>query len=152
MRRTLATIGTTLAAVCLLCGLLAQPAGAANPSLEAQVLALLQQQRSANGLPPFVVSAGLSRAAAAWSDTELAMGTIEHNPDPGAFLAPFWLRWGENVGVASSPAQLVAMWMASAPHRANILGYYNRIGVGVSLRGDGAEFATLDFELFPYWE
>lgn len=141
---------TTLAAACLLgVSLTASPATAASPPLEAEMLALVQQQRVANGLPPLVVSAGLTRAAEAWSDHQLAIGTIQHNPDPGSFLAPFWLAWGENVGMGPSPEVLMSMFMNSPEHRANILGDYNRIGVGVSLRGDGTEFVTLDFEKFP---
>jgi uncharacterized protein YkwD len=158
MKRALTHLGTTVAAAGLLSGLFGgllyglRPAGtaeAASPPLEAQMLALVQQARVANGLAPLIVSAGLTRAAETWSDHQLGVGTISHNPDPGSFLAPFWLRWGENVGVGPSPAVLMAMFMASPEHRANILGDFNRIGVGDSLRGDGSQFVTLDFELFP---
>ncbi len=126
-----------------------QASTASSPPLEAQLLALVQQQRAANGLPPLIVSAGLTRAAQSWSDYELSIGTIEHNPNPGSFLAPFWLAWGENVGMGPSVQSLMAAFMQSAPHRANILGAYNRIGVGVSPRIDGMEFVTIDFETFP---
>jgi uncharacterized protein YkwD len=146
MKRKLAQLGMPLVMTGLLGAPLASSATAADPPLEAQLLALVNADRRGNGLPALVVSAGLTQAAQAWSDHELAVGTIEHDPYPGVFLSPSWLAWGEDVGVGPSPSVVNAMFMASAPHRDNILGQYNRIGVGVSRRSDGSEFVDVEFE------
>jgi uncharacterized protein YkwD len=56
---------------------------------------------------------------------------------------------GENIIVAPghyTPEQLEAAWMASAPHRANILSRgFNVVGVGMSRGPDGRIWATVDF-------
>ncbi|HEY2430654.1 MAG TPA: CAP domain-containing protein [Acidimicrobiales bacterium] len=127
----------------------ALPATAADPSLGAQLVALTNADRAAHGLPPLVVSAGLTRAAQTWSDFELSIGTLEHVGFPAVFLAPTWQAWGENVGMGGNPGQINAAFMASPSHEANILGNYNRIGVGVSVRGDGREFVDVEFERVP---
>lgn len=43
-----------------------------------------------------------------------------------------------------SSAQIHQAWMNSADHRANILGNYNAIGIGVACNG-GQLYATEDF-------
>jgi uncharacterized protein YkwD len=153
MTRTLVRVGSVVALLCLLgtsfATVDAQPAAAANPALEAQLLTLINGDRISSGLPPLVVSAGLTRAAQNWSDFELGIGTIEHDLYPLPFLAPVWLHWGENVGVGPSPAVLNTAFMNSPLHRANILGDFNRIGVGLSLRGDGSQFVDIEFEKIP---
>ena len=53
--------------------------------------------------------------------------------------------WGENVGMAGTLRRMERMFMASAPHRANILNSaFKRIGVGVQ-RANGYAWVTLDF-------
>jgi uncharacterized protein YkwD len=51
-----------------------------------------------------------------------------------------WRSLGENLALGnpgSNAWSLEDVWMASAPHRANILGGFNRIGVGVKVDGAG---------------
>jgi len=54
---------------------------------------------------------------------------------------------GENVAYGNvSPAGLVAMWMRSSGHRANILNpKFNRLGVGAVSTSSGRVYATQDF-------
>ena len=54
---------------------------------------------------------------------------------------------GENIihgGCGISSSQLHQAWMASPLHRANILGDFNAVGVGVACNG-GELYATEDF-------
>ena len=57
---------------------------------------------------------------------------------------------GENLGVGLwSPRRMLRSWIASAPHRANLLGrHYRWIGIGISRgiwSGHAAYYVTNDF-------
>jgi len=119
---------------------------ASSPDVESQLAALVSADRTSAGLLPLVVDASLTGIARRWSDHLLATSTLAHNPSLGAELPSDWLAFGENVGVGHGAAALNTAFLASAPHRANILGDYNRIGVGVSTAPDGRDYVTLDFE------
>ena len=54
-------------------------------------------------------------------------------------------HWGENVGYGYTPATLETAFMASAPHRANILGQYTQVGVGAATGSNGMLWVTVDF-------
>jgi uncharacterized protein YkwD len=61
-------------------------------------------------------------------------GTLAEDPNSQAAIAayvPNWQLWGENVGVGPTPQSVEAALMASPPHRANILGNFTHMGVGV---------------------
>ena len=57
-----------------------------------------------------------------------------------------WHAWGENVaaGYTSVPSVFDG-WMASPGHKAQILGDYLYIGMGVSASPTGTVYWTLDF-------
>lgn len=44
--------------------------------------------------------------------------------------------WGENVGYGATIRRVHRAYMRSPAHRANVLGWWSRIGVGVVRRGD----------------
>ncbi len=56
-----------------------------------------------------------------------------------------WSRIGENVGFGPNVAALEQAFMNSAPHRANILGDYNRVGVGATRDSKGTLWVVVDF-------
>ena len=60
-------------------------------------------------------------------------GTLAEDPRAAAIAAydPSWQGEGENVGVGATPQSIEGAFMASPPHRANILGAYTHVGVGV---------------------
>ena len=103
---------------------------------ESALLTVMNQVRNAHGLRPLLADARLEGAARSHSRLMLRTGTFTH----GAFTtrirragvrAP---RIGENLawssGLASARA-IVQMWLASAPHRANLLRPgYRMVGVG----------------------
>ena len=63
--------------------------------------------------------------------------TLEHNPnlvrDVEAYVTREWTRIGENVGYGGRPGSIQDAFMASSAHRRNVLGQFNRVGVGVHL-------------------
>jgi uncharacterized protein YkwD len=141
----------------LLVSLLAAPAApAALTAGERALLIEMNRVRAAHGAPALRVDMRLERAARAHSRDMLRRGYFAH----GEFarrLAGFGARGpavGENlgwgVGPAGSPRAIVAAWLASPPHRANLLrSSFRRIGVG-RLVGTfagygGAAVVTADF-------
>jgi uncharacterized protein YkwD len=92
----------------------------------------INQDRAASGLGGLAGGGGRARHAQAHANEIAASGSLWHS-NLGAWLGP-WRALGENLyaGPSSSGAGVAEdAWMASPPHRANILnGGYNRIGVG----------------------
>ena len=123
----------------------APAASAADPGTEAQFVSLMNADRAQQGLAPLTVDPQLTAVARNWSDTIERNGGLSHNPGIEGELPAGWTRWGENVGTGPSVASLEAAFMASPDHRANILGAYSLVGVGVDVTGDGIIWVTVDF-------
>jgi uncharacterized protein YkwD len=130
--------------------------GSALTSKEQRVLREMNRVRAAHGLRPLRFDPHLQRAARAHSHEMLVENDFAH----GAFgtrmrrysvtgrLAGENLAWG--VGPLGTARAIVAAWLASPPHRANLLRpSFRRIGVG-DLGGSfqgyrGARVVTADF-------
>lgn len=138
------------------CVIAASPAQAAPTSAEQALIAEVNRTRAAYGLGRLRLDLTLERAARAHSRSMLSSGAFAH----GSFqrrLSSFGARGpalGENlawgVGSRSSARAIVAGWLASPGHRANLLRPgFNRIGVGraVGTFGGygGAAVVTADF-------
>jgi uncharacterized protein YkwD len=109
-------------------------------SFEAQVVALINQQRLLNGLPALLVRAQLTTAARSHSVDMACNDYFSHTGLDGSTPLDRVLREGyyafsvgENLygGQLSTPDSVVTWWMNSGPHRANILNInFTSIGVG----------------------
>lgn len=126
---------------------------------QANVLVLLNQQRTAHRLEPFVVDPKLTQAAAAHSADMLRRGYFSHNGPQGAWDVRIGryvtrtalgeiLEWG--AGTYGTPQGIVDTWMHSPAHRRIILTPDLRlIGIGIitgTYRGvHGVTMATGDF-------
>jgi hypothetical protein len=104
--------------------------GAMAAAHESDALALLNAERSANGLTPLAVHSDLTDDAQAWSQHLLAQGSLTHNPNLGS-VTTGWDRLSENVGVGVSVESLHTAFMSSSGHRRNILGDYDYVGIAV---------------------
>ncbi|HEX2382178.1 MAG TPA: CAP domain-containing protein [Acidimicrobiales bacterium] len=108
--------------------------------------------RQANGLPPLQYDAAASAVALGWSQSMAASGTLSHNPNLvnaiNAYVTPSWTRLGENVGVGPSVSSIQSAFVNSPTHRANILGDFNRVGVG-TVHAGSTIWVTLDFVKGP---
>ena len=127
----------------------ASPAGASPSSDEHEFLRLLNQSRTSAGLPALVSDATLAATSRSWSSTMAAKGTIFHASDLGTVAAniePAWRKIGENVGVGYDVGGLHQAFMNSPGHRDNIMGGYNRVGIGV-VHVDGKTWVTVRFLL-----
>jgi uncharacterized protein YkwD len=93
---------------------------------------MINQSRGSAGLGALDLSARLSRRAHQHSLQMAQSNTLFHSVSvPG----------GENVGYAGSLQEVHGLLMNSPSHRANILGRFDRVGVGV-VRGNGLVWVT----------
>ncbi|MFK4547701.1 uncharacterized protein YkwD [Streptomyces tendae] len=120
---------------------------------EAQVLALVNEERAAAGCSPVTANDKLTRAADDYSDVMANSGVMSHTGPDGSTMASRveaagyqWSTLGENIARGQADAASVMdSWMNSPGHRANILNCsFKELGVGVHF-GDGGPWWTQDF-------
>jgi uncharacterized protein YkwD len=117
---------------------------------------LLNGERARAGLAPLAYDRRLARAARRFSQAMARSGFFDHVSPQGSTLGDRvrqagWsggalgetIAWG--AGSQSTPAAIVAGWMASPPHRGIILdGTFREVGLGVAPRApSGAAGATV---------
>lgn len=132
---------TLAATVTLFVAAFAVPAIAAADS---QFVSRINASRAAAGKTPLEVYWDLSDDARSQSAAMAAAGKIFHNPNL-AGVTSGWQVLAENVGVGIDVGALHQGFMASPGHRANILGDYNYIGVGVTIDAEGQIWVTTIF-------
>jgi uncharacterized protein YkwD len=137
--------------------LLAPAAGATvGSSTVTSLLGAVNHTRTARGLPPLRIDTRLVRAARSHSLEMLRGNYFAHGDFHGRMVAfdvqgPTAgenLAWGN--GSYASPASIVAEWLASPEHRANLLRPgWTRIGIGLArgafLGNGAATIVTADF-------
>ncbi|MFF9818236.1 CAP domain-containing protein [Streptomyces sp. NPDC014006] len=119
---------------------------------EAEVLRLVNEERAKAGLAPLAANSALTGLAENFSDDMAARGFFDHTDPDGhtpwdrAAKAGITGLGGENIARGQAdPAAVVAAWMDSPGHRANILNPdFKTLGVGVHL-GAGGPWWTQDF-------
>ena len=145
-----------LAALVALVAAAPASAGPAYTSAERSLLSEMNRVRTAHHLAPLRFDATLQRAARAHSLDMLRSGIFEHGNFASRIhrfrvQAPMLgenLAWG--VGARAEAGAIVASWLASPPHRANLLRPgFRRVGVG-ALTGafagyESALVVTADF-------
>jgi cysteine-rich secretory family protein len=116
-------------------GLVAGPASADEVGDEQRFVQLINQSRGEAGLPPLSIDAQLVSGARIHSVEMAQQGTIFHNPGLAASVPDNWTRLGENVGMGGGVDTLHQAFMNSPGHRANVLGDYDRVGIGITMLG-----------------
>lgn len=140
-----------VAVTLLVLGLIGLPAGSAlasDATKEAEFISLINDERTSRGLSELIPYWDLTDDAWAHSDRMAAAGDIWHNPDLGTVTSG-WYALGENVGMGPTVGSLHTAFMDSAGHRANVLGDYNYVGVGVTVDEYGTIFVTVVFMRGP---
>jgi uncharacterized protein YkwD len=116
---------------------------------EIAIIRVMNSVRATNGLPRLRIGRALTRAARSHSVDMARKGYFEH----GAFvqrLRRFGVRApyvGENLASGTRPfsaTAIVQMWIASPPHRQNLLDRSFRL-VGVGVAGRSTRIVTADF-------
>jgi uncharacterized protein YkwD len=137
---------------------LAVPAAQAAPaaSTQASLLRAVNETRAAYGLRPVRLDLQLGQAARSHTRDMLVKNYFSHGDFHGRMVA-FKVRGriaGENLawgsGSYAEAKTIVAEWLASPGHRANLLrAAYTRIGIGLAagtfLGNGGATVVTADF-------
>lgn len=104
------------------------------------VLADVNQERTSRGLGALIPSAGIEGPAQTWAQHMAATGQLEHNPNYGDQIPGGWTKAAENIAAGPAPDNVVAVWMNSSGHRANILGDYTHTGIGYAVATDGTPY------------
>ncbi len=115
-------------------------ADAQTESYAMQVAAIVNRERAANGLAPLQYSDRLSEAALIRAGE--IQSVFSHTRPDGSrcftALAEAGISYrsaGENIAYGQrTPEEVMQSWMNSSGHRANILGTYDYIGVGVTYK------------------
>ncbi len=106
-------------------------AGPAHAAAAGDFVTAINSARSTNGLPALAVSSDLTAAAQKQANAMAAAGKLFHTPNLGRSLC-CWTAVGENVGYGADVKTIHTMFMASGPHKKNILDAgYTQVGVGV---------------------
>ena len=124
----------------------------AEAAAEAEVLKLVNVERSKVGCSPVAANSALSDLASAFSEDMAARGFFDHTDPSGASpwdraaKAGITSLGGENIARGQADAAAVMdAWMNSPGHRANILNCdFKTLGVGVHM-GSGGPWWTQDF-------
>ncbi len=160
MLRALRTRRAGLAAVALVVATLTagcfsgqDSARGVSPSgVSREIFELVNADRAANGLPALAWNDKLGGLAQGWSEHMASTGTFAHSDLNATIRSPEFSefrRLGENIlegGCNMTAAEMEQAWMNSPGHRANILGDFNVIGVGV-VCANGRIWATQNFGL-----
>jgi uncharacterized protein YkwD len=121
--------------------------GGSNSGYESRILVLVNAQRISHGLAALAMSSCADSYAETWSAHLAAIGALVHS-SMGTLLAGCHARFvGENIGYGPVSADaMMAMWMASPSHRANILNpRFTTIGIGAAQTSSGVWYAVQDF-------
>ncbi|MFF4897930.1 CAP domain-containing protein [Streptomyces sp. NPDC001068] len=117
-----------------------KPAATASGAV-ARVLALVNTERGKVGCPDLTLNTTLSKVAQAHSDDMALHRNMSHSGSDGSSPGDrittagyTWSAYGENVAYGySTPEQVMAGWMASPGHKANILNCaFKEIGIGLA--------------------
>lgn len=118
----------------------------ASPSEEAEFVSLINQSRASAGLASLSVHGDLVSGARNHTAQMIPTGTIFHSTSEElSSVTTGWLVLGENVGKGGSTSSLHDAFMASPSHKANILGDFDRVGVGVGHDDGGKLYVTVIF-------
>jgi uncharacterized protein YkwD len=114
-------------------------AHASRARLQRAVVCLINHQRHAHGLPSLRENQRLNRSAQGWTNVMVTHRDFSHGADFAARISAVGFDWsnvGENIATGyTTPARVVAAWMASKGHCQNILNpQYRYVGTGVSER------------------
>ncbi|MBL8144080.1 MAG: CAP domain-containing protein [Acidobacteria bacterium] len=122
------------------------PQASSPASDETRLRDLINESRRARGLAPLAASLALDEDARAHS-TKLARRQDLFHRSSREFrrLKVAWIRVGENVGTAGDVDEMHRLMLASPLHRANVLGDFTAVGIGIERDRRGRLWVT---ELF----
>ncbi len=136
-------VGPPAAAAAPVAGLFVSPEGFSNEAIyrsRTYIFGLTNLERTNRGLPRLGFSGPLTNACQVHANDMAAMRRMTHIGSDGSNGGTrarrygfSWSAWGENIAAGYTSSQsLVAAWMSSAGHRANILSRnFTHMGIGL---------------------
>lgn len=129
------------------------PAGPSAPpdAVTATIFARTNADRAAAGLAPLAWDARLAGLAAEWAQHLSDVQQLRHRDLAATIRSPGYEGYaalGENILVSPQAVDGNAMqdaWLSSPSHKANIMGNYDSIGVGLAHGSDGSVRAVANF-------
>lgn len=116
----------------------------------AHILKETNANRAKYGLKPLTLSTTLNSVAQNWTKKMGDNGDLAHNPSYFDQYPDGAETGGENVAMGFTYKSIVAGWMASPGHRANILTKdYTHIGIGYYVDSHGKAWFTQNFAGYP---
>jgi uncharacterized protein YkwD len=111
-----------------------------------QMFSLINKARTNHSVHTVKLNIDLSQAARHHSRRMATLGYVFHTPNIAGKLKDVgWSIYGENIGMAHTLKRVRKLWMASPPHRDNLLNHqFDWVGVGVVHR-DGWFWVTAIF-------
>lgn len=128
-------------------------AGVTYAAQENDFVAKINAERRSRGLRPLTVNLQLTGVARNWSSVMERENRMYHNPRMSSQVKGSWTRLGENVGYTVKTGaplnelvkRLHVAFMNSPGHKANVLGDFNQIGIGVRIARSGKLWVTVNF-------
>jgi uncharacterized protein YkwD len=111
---------------------------ACQPPMDSQqslLFNMINQSRNAHWMGSLADDYTARQKAENWADNMAYRGYIYHSNLPSGMESVNWTTIGENVGRGYDLAPIHQAFMESPTHKANILGNYTHVGVGVSYNG-----------------
>lgn len=107
------------------------------------------KERTQRGYKPLARNTGLDHAAQKWAQHMADTNRMTHGVDFAGRISAEGVSWtnvGENIAFGyGSVNQVMQGWMNSRGHKANILGAYNAIGIGIAATKSGTIYWCTDF-------
>lgn len=145
-------VGPPATASAPVAGVLVSPEGFSNEAIyrsRAYIFGLTNLERTNRGLPRLGFSGPLTNACQVHANDMAAMRRMTHTGSDGSNGGTrarrygfAWSTWGENIAAGYTSSQsLVAAWMNSAGHRANILSRnFTYMGIGLQRGGNNVNY------------
>jgi uncharacterized protein YkwD len=112
------------------------------------VIDAINAARISAGLPVLIDDPALDRSAESWAVAMASGVGLDHGNFASRISAVYPNTVaGENIAEGQpDAASVVAAWMDDPPHRANILGAFDRIGAGSARDSTGTLYWCADFD------
>lgn len=112
-----------------------QASGGFHSGAESDFASRINSYRGSNGLSALSRSGSLDSHARSWAKNMADSGSLSHS-NIGSLLGE-WSSVGENVGVGGNVSAIFGALADSSGHRANMLGDFTHVGIGVYQASDG---------------
>ena len=119
-------------------------APSADVGAASRVLTKVNSFRAANGLASLQAAYDATGKAQALAQSMASSQQAFHSSSYSSGITSGWTTLAENVAVAPSAGQGLQLMEASSEHRANLLGGYNQIGIGVAYGTDGRAYLAIE--------